>query len=319
MAKKMINSTHIEGLLYDHKLEVKETGPNSKHPGTTYITGDVMIVTDNAMTNVVSVHYRYVTQMTNKNKPDSRFTALSDIMSGKRKTVISDGADYASMIRIDSSVGLNEFFAERDGKEELVSAKRNEGGFIHFDGSGDNQTLLTDEAKRSYFKTDMVITNVIEKEANESRNLPAKAIVKGWIFDFRNAIYPVEYSVVTPEGMGYFLGLGATSKTPFCTAVWGVQVSENLTRKIVTESAFGADDVHEVTTTRKDFVITGSSNEPYEWDSEEFITAAEFNKAMTDRETYLATIKHRRDEWAAAQKAANKSAVPAPSHDDFKF
>lgn len=138
MAKKMINSTHVEGLLYDHKLEVKETGPNSKHPGTTYITGDVMIVTDNAMTNVVSVHYSYITQMTSKNKPDSRFTALSDIMSGKRKTVISDGADYASMIRIDSAVGLNEFFTERDGKEELVSAKRNEGGFIHFDGSGDN-------------------------------------------------------------------------------------------------------------------------------------------------------------------------------------
>ena len=29
--KKMTNTTHIEGLLYEHKLELREAGPNSKH------------------------------------------------------------------------------------------------------------------------------------------------------------------------------------------------------------------------------------------------------------------------------------------------
>ena len=32
MKKKFINETHIEGILYDHKLEKKVTGANSKAP-----------------------------------------------------------------------------------------------------------------------------------------------------------------------------------------------------------------------------------------------------------------------------------------------
>ena len=34
MLKKVTNETHIEGLLYEHNLAVKVTGPNSKAPGT---------------------------------------------------------------------------------------------------------------------------------------------------------------------------------------------------------------------------------------------------------------------------------------------
>ena len=37
MSKKFINQSHIEGVLYEHKLELKETGPNSKNPVTKYI------------------------------------------------------------------------------------------------------------------------------------------------------------------------------------------------------------------------------------------------------------------------------------------
>ena len=44
--KKMINTTHIEGLLYEHKLELRESGPNSKNPGTKFIMGTVDIATD---------------------------------------------------------------------------------------------------------------------------------------------------------------------------------------------------------------------------------------------------------------------------------
>ena len=34
MKKTVYNSTHIEGLLYEHKLEKKVSGDNSKNPGT---------------------------------------------------------------------------------------------------------------------------------------------------------------------------------------------------------------------------------------------------------------------------------------------
>jgi hypothetical protein len=326
MKKSFTNISHVEGLLYDHNLEIKKTGKNSKRPGTEYIRGDVSIVTDSTMMNVVQVYYTYVTATTSSGKTDSRWTALKDIIDGKRKTVVGSGADQAAMIRIDSAVGLNEFYVdsrENPGTQELVSAKRNEGGFIHFDGSGENGIMVPNEHKRATFKTDMVITNVFEREANEERNLPAKAVIKGWIFDFRNAIYPVEFSAVEPNAINYFLSLEASPKNPIVTQVWGEQISETSVRKIVTESAFGPDDVREIPSTRKDFVITGASREPGVWDDESWITAAEFNKAMSDREVYLATRKQRSDECKANRakttQASAFSSTDVPAAGEFKF
>lgn len=53
MKKKLINSTHIEGYVYEHKLELKVSGPNSKNPGTEFINGTLSIATDDDMMNVV--------------------------------------------------------------------------------------------------------------------------------------------------------------------------------------------------------------------------------------------------------------------------
>ena len=50
---KMKNETHIEGYLYEHTLEIKESGPNSKNPGTKFITGTVSVATDEACLNIV--------------------------------------------------------------------------------------------------------------------------------------------------------------------------------------------------------------------------------------------------------------------------
>ena len=53
MKNAMINKTHIEGVLYQHDLELKVTGDTSKNPGTEYITGTVEIATDDAGVNIV--------------------------------------------------------------------------------------------------------------------------------------------------------------------------------------------------------------------------------------------------------------------------
>ena len=129
--RKMINATHIEGLLYEHKLEVRESGPNSKNPGTKFIMGTVDIATDDLITNIVSVHFTYVTATTAKGATNATFTTLMNIIDGKYGSVMVNGKDNAVKLRIDSALGLNEFYAERNGQEELVSAKRNEGGFVH--------------------------------------------------------------------------------------------------------------------------------------------------------------------------------------------
>jgi hypothetical protein len=310
--KKMTNTTHIEGLLYEHKLELRESGPNSKNPGTKFIMGTVDIATDDACTNIVSVHFTYVTATTAKGATNATFTTLSNIVDGKYGSVMANGKDNAVKLRIDSALGLNEFYTERNGQEELVSAKRNEGGFVHVADS-----LAEDETIRNTFKCDMLITGVKEVEADEEKKLPAKAIVRGAIFDFRGSLMPVEFSAVNPNAIKYFVGLGASNASPTFTCVWGRQVSETIVREIRTESAFGEDEVREVKNTRKDFVITGASKEPYAWDDESTLTANEVAEAVAARETYLATIKARQDEYKASKNAA--TAAAAPSKTGFNF
>ena len=310
--KKMTNTTHIEGLLYEHKLELRESGPNSKNPGTKFIMGTVDIATDDACTNIVSVHFTYVTATTAKGATNATFTTLMNIVDGKYGTVMANGKENAAKLRIDSALGLNEFYTDRNGQEELVSAKRNEGGFVHVADS-----LAEDETMRNTFKCDMLITGVKEVEADEEKKLPAKAIVRGAIFDFRGALMPVEFSAVNPNAIKYFVGLGASNATPTFTCVWGRQVSETIVREIRTESAFGEDEVREVKNTRKDFVITGASKEPYAWDDESTLTAAEVAEAVANRETYLATIKQRQDEYKASKNAATAAAAPAKTGFNF--
>jgi hypothetical protein len=310
--KKMTNTTHIEGLLYEHKLELRESGPNSKNPGTKFIMGTVDIATDDACTNIVPVHFTYVTATTAKGATNATFTTLSNIVDGKYGSVMADGKDKAVKLRIDSALGLNEFYTDRNGQEELVSAKRNEGGFVHVADS-----LAEDETIRNTFKCDMLITGVKEVEADEEKKLPAKAIVRGAIFDFRGSLMPVEFSAVNPNAIKYFVGLGASNASPTFTCVWGRQVSETIKREIRTESAFGEDEVRIVENSRKDFVITGASKEPYVWDDETTLTANEVAEAVANRETYLATIKQRQDEYKASKNAA--TAAAAPSKTGFNF
>ena len=307
--KKMINNTHVEGYLYEHKLEVRESGPNSKNPGTKFIMGTVDIATDEACTNIVSVHFTYVTATTAKGATNATFNVLMNIVDGKYGTVMANGKDNAIKLRIDSALDLNEFYVDRNGEAELVSAKRNEGGFVHV-----ADMLNEDETTRNTFKCDMLITGVKEVEADEERNLPAKAIVRGAVFNFRGALLPVEFSIINPKGIAYFVGLNASNANPTFTCVWGRQISETIVKEYRTESAFGEDEIREVKNTRRDFVITGTSKEPYGWDEEGTLTATEVAEAVAARETYLATIKQRQDEYKAS-----KAAPAATAKGGFNF
>lgn len=131
MKNNFINSTHIEGYVYESKLEKRTSGERSKNPGTEFITGVLNIATDNACTNIVPVHFTYVTPTTANGKPNATFATLSDIIDGKIGAVMNGGKENAGKVRIDSAIGLNEFYSDRSGKSELVSTKRNEGGFVH--------------------------------------------------------------------------------------------------------------------------------------------------------------------------------------------
>ena len=310
--KNVINKSHIEGILYEHALELKVTGDNSKNPGTPFITGTISVATDDAGINIVPVHFTYVTATTAKGTTNATFTTLNNIIEGVIGTQMKDGKDKAGKVRIDSAIGLNEFYTDRNGKEELVSAKRNEGGFVHT-----CDVLADDEKTRNTFECDMLITGATRIEANEERKTPEKVVVKGLIFDFRKAILPVEFTALNPNAMNYFEDLGATQKEPVFTKVWGRQISETIVRTIEEESAFGEPSIKEVKNTRRDFVITGASKEPYLWDDESTMTVAEFQEALANRETYLATVRQRQEEYKASKGQASAAATPAKGAFNF--
>lgn len=312
MGKKLINSTHIEGLLYQHSLELKTSGENSKNPGTEYITGNIEIATDGNIVNIVPVHFTYVTATTAKGKSNDTFTALKNIIDKVYKSCMEHGKDNATKFRIDSAIGLNEFYSDRNGQEELISVKRNEGGFLHV-----TPTLEPEESKRNRFDVDMLITGARHIEPDEEKKITEKVIVKGAIFNFRGDIMPVEFSATDPRAMAYFEGLEASSKNPIFTRIKGAQISESVKTTVTANSAFGAPDVKEYTNIKKDFVIDWAAEEPYEWDTEETLTAATVETAMKNRELALAEMKKRADDYKASKGNAISSTAPASGGFNF--
>ena len=301
MKAKMINATRIEGYIYESKLEEKTAGATSAHPGVKYIAGDLNIATDNAGTNIVTVHYTYVVPTTSTGKNNPNYTVLSDIISGKYKTAMRDGINNATYVRIDSAIGLNEFYTEsrsNPGTEELVSAKRNEGGFIRIVNPSD---IATDEHARATFDVDMIITGSTYKEADPEKDLPAKLTIKGAIFDFRKALLPIEFAVTNPSAINYFESLEASNTNPVFTRIRGQQISTTIKRTYTEESAFGEASVREVTSSKKEYVVTWAAKDPYVWDDEDTITIAELKDAMANREMTVATLKQRREEYKASQ------------------
>lgn len=299
--KKFINQTYIEGYLYEHKLETRTTGSTSKNPGVNYIRGSIDIATNEDCTNIVTVYYTYVTPTKADGGANPTYSTLLNIIEGKYSNYMKDGKEGAVKLKVNSAIGINDFYTDRNGKEELISAKRNEGGFIHLLNAFETEN----EKDRATFKNDIIITAVTHVEEDVDNKRPEKAIIKGLTFDFRGALIPVEFSAINSGAINYFESLDASQSNPVFTKVWGEQVSEVIVRSITEESAFGEASVREVKSSRKDFVITGAAKETYPWDDESSITVAEFKQKLADREVYLATVKKNNDEYKA-----NKNAPP---------
>ena len=291
--KKMINQTHIEGVLYQHNLSLKVTGEKSKNPGVQFINGTIDVATDDALTNIVTVHFSYVTPTyARSGSANATFTALQNIINGVTCNVMQHGVDRAAKLRIDSQIGLNEFFSNRNGADELVSQKRNEGGFIHV-----VQTIAATEGLRDTFNTDMIMTKCVRQEADPDRGREEKMIVSGYVFDFRNALLPVDFIIYDPIGMDHVEGFEVSERNPAFCCVNGHQINKTVTTVQKAEaSGWGESFAQEVTTSQREFVITGVKG-PFDWDDESTITAQEYKEALQARELVVAEIKQRQEEY----------------------
>ena len=267
--RKAINTERIEGRVYQHNLTIKTVqNQTSANFGKEFISGQLEVAVDEEGLNIIPVHYTYVTETTSAGNKNATYANLKKIID-EGKTWIANGKDEAQKVRIDTAIALNDFYTG-ENNDELVSVKTNEGGFV---------TLVNElgaEGERNTFSADMVITGVKEVEANEERNEDAYVTVKGAIFNFRNSLLPVEFTVRHKDGMKYFLDLEVSNSAPIFTKAWN---------------------------------ITGTAKVPYDFGDEKILTSEELTKAMQDRQTLLAEIKTRSDEYRA-QKAAS---TPAPA------
>ena len=296
--RKVLNRERVEGRVYDHKLAIKTVqNSESKNFGKEFIGGTLDVATDEAGLNIVTVYFTYVTETNSKGK-NATYTALKNIIESG-KTILADGFDAATMVKIDTALAINDFYTSRNGEETLVSAKRNEGGFVNI------VNKLSDESVRNTFEMDMLINGTRLVEADEEKKIEADyLIVKGAVFNYREAILPVEFIVKNPSGIEYFESLDASQSNMIFTKVWGKINSETIKTIRTEESKFGEAKVTESERSVKEWVITGTANEPYEiGDTTNGITIEELKKALADREIYLADVKKRQDEYQASKVA----------------
>lgn len=309
--RKNINVVNLIGKVHSfgesngrNMLEIKVSGPNSKNPGTTFIGGTLNIAVDENGLNVIPVHFSYVTATTKTGGNNATFAALKKIIESKQ-TWLEVGKDAAQKIKIDTAIALNDFYIEENGEERLVSTKHCEGGFV---------TLLNEfpeDAECNKFTTDIVITNVERIDANPEKNIDEHVRIRGAIFDFRNAILPVDYIVKNENGMSYFESLNASPAEPVYTKVWGKVNCETIISTSTEESAFGEASVRTFEKKVKEWIVTGTAKESYEFGEENVLTTDELTKAMQDRQVYLAEIKKNQEEWRANKNASTSTTTPA--------
>lgn len=302
--RQALNREKIEGRVYQHDLTFKTVqNQASANYGKEFISGNIEVAVDENGLNVIPVHFTYVVEENKNGGKNATFAALKSIIE-KDNTWVKVGKDGATKVRIDTAIALNDFYTQND---ELVSTKTNEGGFVTIVNE------LGPENERNRFEADMVITNVKRVEKNPEKNINEDyAIVRGAIFNFRNAILPVEFTIRQEKGIEYFEQLEATPSNPIYTKVWGRIDCLTISRVIEEESAFGEPSVRTTDRKVKDWTITGTAKVPYDFGDEAVLTQAELVKASQDREVMLAEIKKRRDEYVAS-KNTTASAFAAPT------
>lgn len=298
--KKMINKTHVEGLVYENELKLNVAGPTAKNPGMEYVSGKLSVLTGDQ--NIVVVDF-YEAALTSKGSPNGKFATAKQLVESK--TVMTDGAEVATAVKIDSAISLNEWYKG----EELVSTPRNFGGFVH---------IVPKANPSATFETDMVVVRtspeMAKSEADPNEMVETGRLnVHGFVFDFMGSILPVRFVVENPNGVQFFEAMEPNT----FTKVWGNQVSSVFKSTRVEESAFGDSKVIESEFTRKEWVITGTMKEPYT--DETMLTPQELQDGMATRNIKLAGIKARQAErqQQSAAPAANPLASMATGNFNF--
>lgn len=321
MKSKWKNAVEVQGYIFNFGNSEREmlkeciSGPNATHPGTQYIRGTLNVATDDEASNVVTIWFQYVPKVwpAKNGKPEREnptYTELARLID-TAKTFESDGV-AATKVRVSGNLDVNDFYT-REG--ELASPKRIRGGFVHVLNGPISSNPAT-------FDIECILSQAINKEVEDGDDY---LTLKGYTFDFRNAVLPFEVNVRIPAAIAYFEGQDISNTNPLVTNIKGNIVSAIVNKEVEVESAFGEPVIEVSTRTVRTWDVTWAAKEPMEWDDESSITKAEFKKCLQEREDMLAAEKKRQDEWKASQDSSFSAVTPAakastPEDDeDFPF
>ena len=301
--KNKLNREVLEGRLYDFDLEKKEVkNQSSKYFGQEFWAGTLHIATDEAGLNVIPVHYTFVLPTFGSGKVDNRFSAFEKIVA-EEKTWLKVGKDEAEKLRLTPSGDLNDFYLVND--ERMVSAQRNEGGFITF-----IKELSPEGSARNKFTYDMIINKVnIVEPADGTDDVP-HAKIHGVIFNFRGDVLPWDVIAYNPKAIDYFEGLNLSSKEPVYTQVWGSIRNTTVKVEKEIENAWGDPVIEYSERTRREWIIEGSKPQTYDFTEEDM---ADLQKKVADRNVHLEEIKSNAIEYAKNQKNAAATTTPTPN------
>ena len=317
MKQNFQNEANVRGYVFEHSLEARVTGSDSRNPGVNFITGAIQVAVDEDCTNVVPVHFSFVPEKFNNGRENATYTNLKQLI-GENNTVNRVGKQNAARVRISGNIEINDFYTRDD---ELVSAQRLRGSFCHF-------LNVTEPLEGgAIFKGDMLITFAGEQEYPTTGD--THYALMGFMFDWNKAVLPVNFDATTKEGEKFFESQDITPSTPYFGTVWGSINSttvEQAAQEPVENIGFGAPVVSEARTfTSRVWGVEGATM-PLELD-ETTVTAEDVQKALQDRETYLAEQKARAAAYRARQENGASTAFGGPKVEktsptkdfDFKF
>lgn len=323
MKSKWKNAVEVQGYIFNFGNSEREmlkeciSGPNATHPGTQYIRGTLNVATDDEASNVVTIWFQYVPKVwpAKNGKPERENPTYAELarLIDTAKTFESDGV-AATKVRVSGNLDVNDFYT-REG--ELASPKRIRGSFVHVLNGPISPNPAT-------FDIECILSNAITKEVDSGEDY---LTLKGYTFDFRNAILPFDVNVRIPAAITYFENQDISNANPLVTNIKGNIVSAIVKQEEEVESAFGDPVVNVTTRSVRTWDVTWAAKEPMEWDDESSITKAELKKVLQEREDMLAAEKKRQDEWKASQGSSftattapkAKAVVEDDDDDDFPF
>ena len=276
------NEVNIKGYVFNHSLVKKVSGPNSKTPGISYISGDLNVATDVDATNIVPVHFTYLTETYANGNPNSTYSLLAQLID-ENNTYERNGVS-AMKVRVSGDIETNDFVT-REG--ELASPKRVRGSFVHPE-TGDISKIGCAE-----FEVDMLIEKYAEIEVEDGDNYGR---LTGFVFNYANKFIPVDFVIRTKEGMKYFDNADISINDPLLIPVSGNIVSTTVENRQEVETVFGPPTVKVTTRNLRSWDIV-SAKSPYEFGEDGAMSAEDVTKGKAVRAAYLDDVRKRHNEY----------------------